>query len=67
MEFIRKSGITVTCSPAAVLGANHIKRNKAAKTLFLKRRIPLNPLYLSQNTSDVCLSLAGVQKYAIYF
>ena len=34
MQFIRISGITVPCSPAAVLGTNHIERNKAAKTLL---------------------------------
>ena len=62
MEFIRKSGIPVTCSPAAVLGTDHIKRNKAANTIFSEtKNSPKSPLFLPQHT-DVCLSLAGGPK-----
>ena len=48
-----------------MLGTNHIKRNKAAKTLFSKtKNSRKSPLFLPEN-ADVCLR--GVQKYAMYF
>ena len=67
MQFIRISGITVTCSPAAVLGTNHIERNKAVKTLFFETKIsPTFPLFLLEH-ADVCLSLAGGPKVCNLF
>ena len=68
MQFIRISGITVTCSPTALLGTNHIERNKAVKTLFLKRKFRLHsgPLFHLEH-ADVCLSLAGGPKVCNLF
>ena len=67
MQFTRISGITVTCYLAAVLSTSHIERNKATKTLFLKRKIRPHSLLFLPEHANVCLSLVGGPKVCNLF
>ena len=66
MQFTRISGITVTCSLAAVLSTNHIEQNKATKPVFETKNSPTFPLFLPEH-ADVCLSLEGGPKVCSLF